>query len=64
MSQEEVREILDKFESGEFVDAKEMMSTFIQNKRDEYLQSRLDLSNPIHGEINNIDDIDEPSDED
>lgn len=48
MDKEKIRKALDAFENDEFTTAKEIISSEIQDKRDEFLQKKLELKESIN----------------
>jgi hypothetical protein len=55
---EEIRSIIDKFVGDEYMDSKDELRTYIKTKRDEFLQDRLGLENPLNEDPESS-DIDE-----
>ena len=58
MNKELVRKALDNFENDSFMDAKEILSKEINNKKNEWIKNKLELKNDIEP-IETIDKGDE-----
>ena len=55
---DDIRGILDKFVGDEYMDSKDELRSYIQTKRDEFLQDRLGLENPLNEDPESSDEDD------
>lgn len=53
MKEDDVKSIIDDFESENFVDAQSKLKTVIQGARDEFLQNKLGLKSFVKTDIDN-----------